>query len=132
MTTIDINIMPFSKLMGVRLVETSPDRVIAEMPVREDLCTANHICHGGAYMAFADAVGAVATVINLPEGTRTTTIESKTNFIGAIKAGEIARAECTPIHKGGTTMVWQTKILRPDGKLAAVVTQTQLVMPARK
>lgn len=132
MTTIDINIMPFSKLMGVRLVETSPDRVIAEMPVREDLCTANHICHGGAYMAFADAIGAVATVINLPEGTRTTTIESKTNFIGAIKAGEIARAECTPIHKGGTTMVWQTKILRPDGKLAAVVTQTQLVMPARK
>lgn len=132
MTTIDINIMPFSKLMGVRLVETSPDRVVAEMPVREDLCTANHICHGGAYMAFADAIGAVATVINLPEGTRTTTIESKTNFIGAIKAGEIARAECTPVHKGGTTMVWQTKILRPDGKLAAVVTQTQLVMPARK
>lgn len=132
MTTIDINIMPFSKLMGVRLVETSPDRVVAEMPVREDLCTANHICHGGAYMAFADAIGAVATVINLPEGTRTTTIESKTNFIGAIKAGEIARAECTPVHKGGTTMVWQTKILRSDGKLAAVVTQTQLVMPARK
>ena len=132
MTVIDINIMPFSNLMGVRLIETSPDRVIAEMPVREDLCTANHICHGGAYMAFADAIGAVATVINLPEGARTTTIESKTNFIGAIKAGEIARAECTPVHKGGTTMVWQTKILRPDGKLAAVVTQTQLVMPARK
>ena len=132
MTVIDINIMPFSNLMGVRLIETSPDRVIAEMPVREDLCTANHICHGGAYMAFADAIGAVATVINLPEGARTTTIESKTNFIGAIKAGEIARAECTPVHKGGTTMVWQTKILRPDGKLAAIVTQTQLVMPARK
>ena len=132
MTVIDINIMPFSTLMGVRLIETSPDRVIAEMPVREDLCTANHICHGGAYMAFADAIGAVATVINLPEGTRTTTIESKTNFVGAIKAGEIARAECTPVHKGGTTMVWQTKILRPDGKLAAIVTQTQLVMPARK
>lgn len=132
MATVDINIMPFSRLMGVRLVETSADLVIAEMPVREDLCTANHICHGGAYMAFADAVGAVATVINLPEGARTTTIESKTNFVGAIKAGEVARAECRPVHKGSTTMVWQTNILRPDGKLAAIVTQTQLVMPARK
>ena len=124
--------MPFSALMGMRLVEATPDLVIAEMPVREDLCTANHICHGGAYMAFADTIGAVATVLNLPEGARTTTIESKTNFIGAIKAGEVARAECRPVHKGGTTMVWQTNILRPDGKLAAVVTQTQLVLPARK
>lgn len=132
MTTIDINIMPFSKLMGMRLVEATPDLVIAEMPVREDLCTTNHICHGGAYMAFADTIGAVATVLNLPEGARTTTIESKTNFIGAIKAGEVARAECRPVHRGGTTMVWQTNILRPDGKLAAVVTQTQLVLPTRK
>jgi uncharacterized protein (TIGR00369 family) len=132
MPDIDINVMPFSALMGVRLVETSPDLVVAEMPVREDLCTSNHICHGGALMALADAIGAVATVINLPEGAGTTTIESKTNFIGAIRAGEVARAECRPIHKGGTTMVWQTRILRPDGKLTAVVTQTQLVMPARK
>lgn len=132
MPAVAIDIMPFSAWMGIRLIETSPDLVIAEMPVREDLCTAGLICHGGAYMAFADAIGAVATVINLPEGTRTTTVESKTNFIGAIRAGEVARAECRPIHKGGTTMVWQTNILRPDGKLAAVVTQTQLVMPAKR
>lgn len=132
MPAVDIAIMPFSTLMGVRLVETSPDLVVAEMPVRPDLCTAGGICHGGALMAFADAIGAVATVINLPEGARTTTLESKTNFIGAIRAGELARAECRPIHKGGTTMVWQTNILRPDGKLAAVVTQTQLVISARK
>ena len=128
---IDIDVMPFATLMGIRLVETSPDLVIAEMTVREDLCTSNHVLHGGAYMAFADTIGAVATVINLPAGARTTTIESKTNFIGAIRAGEVARGECRPVHKGATTMVWQTHILRPNGKLAAMVTQTQLVMPAR-
>jgi 1,4-dihydroxy-2-naphthoyl-CoA hydrolase len=125
---IDIGIMPFARLMGVALVEARPDRVVADMVVREDLCTANHILHGGAYMAFADSIGAVATVLNLPQGARTTTIESKTNFVGAIRAGETARAECTPVHVGKTTMVWQTRILRPDGKLAAVVTQTQLVI----
>ena len=92
---IDVNIMPLARLMGIRLVEQSPDRVVAEMTVREDLCTTNSILHGGAYMAFADTIGAVATVLNLPAGARTTTVESKTNFISAIKAGEVARAECT-------------------------------------
>ena len=125
---IDVNIMPLARLMGIRLVEQSPDRVVAEMVVREDLCTANSILHGGAYMAFADTIGAVATVLNLPAGARTTTVESKTNFISAIKAGEVARAECTPIHRGKTTQVWTTRILRPDGKLAAIVTQTQMVL----
>jgi len=127
---IDVNIMPLARLMGIRLVEQSPDRVVAEMVVREDLCTANSILHGGAYMAFADTIGAVATVLNLPAGARTTTVESKTNFISAIKAGEVARAECTPIHRGKTTQVWTTRILRPDGKLAAIVTQTQMVLMA--
>ena len=131
MRNVDISLMPFSAWMGITLIETSPDLVVAEMPIRPDLCTANGICHGGAYMAFADAIGAVATVINLPDGARTTTIESKTNFVGSIRVGEVARAECRPVHKGATTMVWQTSILRPDGKLAAMVTQTQLVMPAR-
>ena len=128
---IDVNIMPLARLMGVRLVEQSPDRVVAEMLVREDLCTTNSILHGGAFMAFADTVGAVATVLNLPDGAGTTTIESKTNFVSGIKAGEIARAECTPVHRGKTTQVWQTRILRPDGKLAAVVTQTQLTLAPR-
>lgn len=125
---IDVNIMPLARLMDIKLVEQSPDRVVAEMVVREDLCTTNSILHGGAYMAFADTIGAVATVLNLPAGAGTTTVESKTNFISAIKAGEVARAECTPVHRGKTTQVWTTRILRPDGKLAAIVTQTQLVL----
>ena len=128
---IDVNIMPLARLMGIRLIEQTPDKVVAEMEVREDLCTTNSILHGGAYMAFADTIGAVATVLNLPPGAGTTTVESKTNFISAIRAGEIARAECTPVHRGKTTQVWTTRILRPDGKLAAIVTQTQMVLAAR-
>ena len=128
---IDVNIMPLARLMGIRIVEQSLDRVVAEMEVREDLCTARSILHGGAYMAFADTIGAVATVLNLPPGAGTTTVESKTNFISAIRAGEIARAECTPVHRGKTTQVWTTRILRPDGKLAAIITQTQMVLAPR-
>lgn len=128
---IDVNIMPLAKLMGIRLIEQSPDKVVAEMLVRDDLCTTNSILHGGAFMAFADTIGAVATVLNLPPGAGTTTVESKTNFVSGIKAGEIARAECTPVHRGKTTQVWTTRILRPDGKLAAIVTQTQLVLAPR-
>lgn len=128
---IDVNIMPLARLMGIRLVEQTPDKVVAEMEVREDLCTTNSILHGGAYMAFADTIGAVATVLNLPPGAGTTTVESKTNFISAIRAGEVARAECTPVHRGKTTQVWTTRILRPDGKLAAIVTQTQMVLAPR-
>jgi uncharacterized protein (TIGR00369 family) len=125
---IDVNIMPFAKLMGVTIIEARADGVIAELFVREDLCTTNSILHGGAVMAFADSVGAVATLLNLPPGANTTTIESKTNFIAALRAGETARAQCSPIHIGRTTMVWQTRILRPNGKLCAVVTQTQMIL----
>jgi len=123
--------LPFARLMGVTIVSVAPDLVVGELLVREDLCTRPAVLHGGAYMAFADTVGAVATVANLPDGMTTTTIESKTNFFAAIPLGDTARAECTPLHKGRTTMVWQTKITRRDGKLAAVVMQTQLVMPKR-
>ena len=125
---IDVNIMPFAKLMGVTIIEARADGVIAELFVREDLCTTNSILHGGAVMAFADSVGAVATLLNLPPGANTTTIESKTNFVAAVRAGETARAQCSPIHIGRTTMVWQTRILRPNGKLCAVVTQTQMIL----
>ena len=124
--------LPFARLMGVTIVSVAPDLVVGELVVREDLCTRPAVLHGGAYMAFADTVGAVATVANLPDGMTTTTIESKTNFFSAIPLGDTARAECTPLHKGRTTMVWQTKITRRDGKLAALVTQTQLVIAARK
>lgn len=123
--------LPFAKLMGLKITSVSPDRVTAELPVRPDLCTHPAILHGGAVMAFADTLGAVATVANLAPGFSTTTIESKTNFFAAIPAGETAHAECTPLHRGRTTMVWQTRITRADGKLAAIVTQTQLVLAPR-
>ena len=120
--------LPFARLMGVSIVSVAPDLVIGELKVREDLCTRPNVLHGGAYMAFADTIGAVATVANLKEGETTTTIESKTNFFAAIPLGDTARAECTPLHKGRSTMVWQTRITRGDGKLAAMVIQTQLVL----
>lgn len=120
--------LPFARLLGINVTHASPDKVEAEMLVRDDLCTLPAILHGGALMAFADTIGAVASVLNLPEGATTTTLESKTNFIGGVPAGEVARAECTPLHRGRTTMVWQTRITRADGKLAGVVTQTQMVL----
>ncbi|HXW49263.1 MAG TPA: PaaI family thioesterase [Xanthobacteraceae bacterium] len=121
--------LPFSQLMGLVIVSVAPDCVKAELPVREALCTRPPVLHGGALMAFADTLGAIATIANLPDGAGTTTIESKTNFFAAIPLGDTARAECTPLHRGRTTMVWQTRITRGDGRLAAVVTQTQLVLP---
>jgi uncharacterized protein (TIGR00369 family) len=124
--------LPFAKLMGVTIVSVAPDLVVGVLKVRDDLCTRPAVLHGGAIMAFADTVGAVATVANLPDGMTTTTIESKTNFFSGIPLGDTARAECTPLHKGRTTMVWQTRITRGDGRLAALVTQTQLVIAAKK
>ncbi|HZP91847.1 MAG TPA: PaaI family thioesterase [Burkholderiales bacterium] len=120
----------FPGLMGIRLTEVTPQRVVAAMEVRPDLCTTGGVLHGGAIMAFADTLGAVATVANLPEGARTTTIESKTNFLGAAPAGSRVTGECTPLHRGRTTMVWQTLVKSERGKLCAVVIQTQLVLPA--
>ena len=120
--------LPFARLMGINVVSVAPDLVIGELKVREDLCTRPAVLHGGACMAFADTIGAIATVANLKEGETTTTIESKTNFFAAIPLGDTARAECTPLHKGRTTMVWQTRITRGDGRLAALVTQTQMVL----
>jgi uncharacterized protein (TIGR00369 family) len=120
--------LPFARLMGVTVISVTPDLVVGELKVREDLCTRPNVLHGGAYMAFADTIGAVATVANLKEGETTTTIESKTNFFAAIPLGDTARAECSPLHKGRSTMVWQTKITRGDGRLCAVVTQTQMVL----
>ncbi len=121
--------MPFAKLMGVVFTEVSLDEVRAEMMVRDDLCTVPGTLHGGAIMALADSVGAVATVLNLPPGAKgTTTLESKTNFLKAAPAGEIVTAVSWPVHRGARTMVWTTEIRRADGKLVAVVTQTQMVL----
>ena len=124
--------IPFADFLGVKLTHISPERVEAELVVRSELETIPGVMHGGAIMALADNVGATATFVNLPPGTRTTTIESKTNFFAAIPHGETARAECTPLHRGRTTMVWQTRITRDDGRLCALVTQTQIVLPAEK
>jgi uncharacterized protein (TIGR00369 family) len=123
--------LPFAKLLGLNVTSVTPERVEAELTVRDDLCTRPAVLHGGAVMAFADTLGAIATVANLPPGAGTTTIESKTNFFAAIPLGDKAKAECTPLHRGRTTMVWQTRITRNDGRLAAVVTQTQLVLLAK-
>ena len=124
--------LPFAKVLGLELVTVTPERVEAVLRVREELCTRPAVLHGGALMALADTLGAMATVANLAEGTTTTTIESKTNFFAAIPVGDTARAECTPLHRGRTTMVWQTRVTRSDGRLAALVIQTQLVIPATR
>ena len=120
----------FPGLMGIRLIEITPQRVVAELPVRADLCTAGGILHGGAYMAFADTLGAVGTVLNLPAGKRTTTTDSSTKFMAGAKLGTTVTGESLALHRGRTTMVWQTSIRNADGKLCALVTQTQLVLDA--
>ena len=120
----------FPGLMGVRLTEVAPDRVSAEMDVRADLCTSGGILHGGAYMAFADTLGAVGTVVNLAAGKRTTTTDSSTKFIAGARVNTVVTAECLALHRGRTTLVWQTSIRNAEGKLCAVVTQTQLVLEA--
>jgi uncharacterized protein (TIGR00369 family) len=118
----------FSDLMGIRFVEASPDRVVAELDHREALTTVGGGFHGGALMALADTLGAVATVLNLPPGaTGTTTLESKTNFMAAARGGTI-RAETTPLHRGRRTMVWQTRVTDAGGRLLSLTIQTQMVL----
>jgi 1,4-dihydroxy-2-naphthoyl-CoA hydrolase len=120
--------LPFAELLGIEFISASPDKIVAEMIVREDLCTRPAVLHGGAVMAFADTLGATGTIVNLPEGAGTTTIESKTNFVAPAPAGARVIGEATPIHRGRRTMIWQTRVLTPEGRLVALVTQTQLVL----
>lgn len=120
--------MPFSDLMGVEVLERTKDRVRGRLTVRDDLCTAGGILHGGAYMAFADALGAIGAVMNLEPDTRTTTLESKTNFFRAAPVGSTIEGEATPLHVGRRSSVWQTRITSADGKLLALVTQTQMTI----
>ena len=120
--------LPFAELLGIEFITASPDKIVAEMIVREDLCTRPAVLHGGAVMAFADTLGATGTIVNLPEGAATTTIESKTNFVAPAPAGTRVIGEATPIHRGRRTMIWQTRVLTPEGRLVALVTQTQLVL----
>lgn len=120
----------FPGLMGVRIMVAEPDRIVGEMTVRPDLCTSGGTLHGGAYMAFADTLGAIGTVVNLAPGKRTTTTDSSTKFMTGAKVGTVVTGESTPLHKGRTTQVWQTMVRNDQGKLCAVVTQTQLIMDA--
>lgn len=122
--------LPFAALLGVEYLEIGPEKVVAELLVREELCTRPAVLHGGAVMAFADTLGAIGTILNLPEGASTTTIESKTNFLAPAPLGSKVIGECTPVHRGKRTMVWQTRIRTAEGRLVALVTQTQLVLPA--
>lgn len=128
---INAEMLPFATLLGIEFTSAAPHRVTAEMLVRDDLCTRPAILHGGAVMAFADTLGATGTILNLPDGAGTATLESKTNFIAGAPAGTRIIGETTPIHRGRTTQVWQTRVTTEEGKLVAVVTQTQMVLPAR-
>lgn len=119
---------PLARLLGIEIVEATKARVVGRLLVRPDICTTWDTLHGGAIMAFADTLGATGAYLNLPPGAGTTTMESKTNFIGSAKVGSVVTAESLPIHIGGRTSVWQTRITREDGKLVAVVTQTQMVL----
>lgn len=123
---------PFAEFLGIKITHLAPDRVTAELPMRADLNNRFDIMHGGAIMALADNLGGTAASANLKEGQTTTTLESKTNFFAAIPVGDIAYAECTPLHRGRSTMVWQTRITRGDGRLCALVIQTQMVLDRRK
>jgi 1,4-dihydroxy-2-naphthoyl-CoA hydrolase len=128
MTDASLPTMPFSELRGMSLVEAAKTRVVGRLTVREDLCTSGDILHGGAYMAFADSLGAIAGYLNLAPGTRTTTLESKTNFLGSARVGETITGEATPLHVGRRSSVWQTRVTNADGRLLALVIQTQMTL----
>jgi uncharacterized protein (TIGR00369 family) len=114
-------------LLGIRFLEATSDRVVAEIEVRDDLKTFGGRVHGGTLMTLADTVGATATFINLPPGASTTTLESKTNFFAGTQEGRI-RAEATPLHRGRRTHVWQTRITDESGRLLSLTIQTQMVL----
>jgi len=116
-----------STLLGIRFIETSPERVVAELAIRDDLRTVGGALHGGTLMAFADTVGATGTALNLPPGAGTTTLESKTNFFAAGRSG-VVRAEAIPLHRGRRTHVWQTRVSDDSGRLLSLTIQTQMVL----
>jgi 1,4-dihydroxy-2-naphthoyl-CoA hydrolase len=116
-----------AELLAIRVVEATKDRVVAELTIRDELTTVGGSLHGGTLMAFADTMGASATILNLPPGAGTTTVESKTNFFAGARDG-IVRSETTPLHRGKRTMVWQTRITDGNGRLLSLTIQTQMVL----
>jgi uncharacterized protein (TIGR00369 family) len=120
--------LPFAELLGIEFISAAADRIVARMTVRSNLCTRPAVLHGGAIMAFADTLGAAGTIVNLTDGAGTTTIESKTNFVAPAPVGTQILGEATPVHRGRRTMIWQTRVTNHEGRLIALVTQTQLVL----
>lgn len=124
-------LMPLAATLGIRTDEYTPDQVVLSMDWAPSLCTTNGILHGGVIMALADSAGGACALLNLPpDAVGTTTIESKTNFLGAVQSGAVT-ATSTPLHRGGTTIVVETAVRDAAGKLIAKVTQTQLVLRKR-
>ena len=129
MERINAHPLPFAELLGIEFVSVAPDSVEARMLVRPDLCTLGGFAHGGAIMSFADTLGGAAAFVNLPEGAKgTTTLESKTNFVAGAPSGSTLAGRCTSVHRGRRTQVWQTRVETEDGKLIALVTQTQMTL----
>ncbi len=119
---------PFSQSLGLELLSVSPTEVTARLLVRPEMGNRNGVMHGGAIMGAADSIGGVAAAVNLSDGASTTTLESKTNFIRPIKIGDEVTLTCSPLHRGRKTMIWQTTVALPDGRPAAIVTQTQMTL----
>jgi len=128
MPDLDTMRQPLATTLGIEVLEATKERVRGRLVVKPEICTSGQIIHGGALMSFADVLGATGAWMNLPEGAGTTTIESKTNFISGAKVGTTLTAESLPIHIGRRSSVWQTRIVKEDGKLVAMVTQTQMVL----
>jgi len=114
--------------LGMKFTAASPQEVAGELTVAEHLCTIGGILHGGAIMAFADTLGAVGAFLNLPAGARTSTVESKTNFLRPAPIGETVSGVSRLVHKGRTLMLWQTEIRDSRQRLIAVVSQSQIVI----
>jgi 1,4-dihydroxy-2-naphthoyl-CoA hydrolase len=121
-------LVPLAQTLGLRVAVAAPDAVTLELDHRPELCTAGGVLHGGAVMALADTAGALCAYLNLPEGAAgTTTVESKTNLLAAVRGGTLA-ASATPLHIGSRLVVVETELRRDDGRLAAKTTQTQAVL----
>ena len=120
-----------ARTLGMRIVSVTKKKVVAEMPVDERHMNRNGRVNGGALMAFADALGAMGTVANLPPGHLTTTLESKTNFFAA-GAGPVILGVSKPLHIGRSTNVWQTTLKNADGRVVAIISQTQMVLAPRE
>lgn len=122
---------PFAKMIGVIMTLVTKTRLEAELLVTPELCTIPATMHGGAMMAFADNMGGCGAFLNMPEGMMTTTVESKTNFLRPAPVGQKVFATTEPVHIGRSLQVWKTEIRREDGKIAAIVTQTQMILSMR-